>query len=92
MTEHKYEETEGYDSIAAAIKAHAGIIIFLTLIILLKIGVLPKHTVLVLIGALAGVWGIFELMASKYTILAAIGWIIGVLWILFGDRGILSGY
>ncbi len=92
MNDGKHQETDSYDSIGAAIKAHAGIITFLTFILLMKIGILPKHIMLLLIGTLAGVWGIFELMGSKYTVLATIGWIIAALWMIFGDRGILSGY
>lgn len=92
MDNQKHEVSDSYDSIGAAIKAHVGIITFLTLILFMKTGILPRHTMLLLIGTLAGVWGIFELMASKYTLLATIGWIIAALWMIFGDRGILSGY
>ena len=92
MDDKTHDMTDRYNSVGEAIIAHAGIITFVVIILLMKLGIMPKHIWLILFGSLAGVWGIFELMASKYTLLASIGWIIAALWMLFGNRGILSGY
>ena len=92
MSDKKYEMSDSYESVGEAIIAHAGIITFILIMLLMKIGVLPKHILLIIICTLAGVWGIFELMGSKYTVLATIGWVIAALWLIFGNRGIFSGY
>jgi len=92
--ENEPEYEEGYKSLKEALLAHCGIITFLGLIILAKLGVFSGDAKfwVMLIGSLAGVWGIFELMGSKFRVLATIGWIIAALWMLFGNTGILRGY
>lgn len=90
--ETETKSTDSYKSLSEALISHIGLITFVSIVVLLKIGVLPYHILFVVIGGLAGVWGVFELMASKNRLLASIGWIIAMAWLFFGDRGLLSGF
>ena len=83
-------ESNGYNVITEAILQHIGIIIFNCTIILAKFGILLKHPLFIVVGSLAGIWGVFEFIGSRFKIIAAIGWLLAFSLIMSGNRFILN--
>ena len=88
--EASIDESSSYNFLTEAILQHIGIIIFNCTIILAKLGILLKHPLFIVIGSLAGVWGVFELIGSRFKIIAAIGWILAFSLIMSGNGFILN--
>ena len=87
-------DSRRYKSLNDAILHHIGIIIFLCSVILDKLGMFPKNTWLILTVSFAGIWGIVEMIGSKYRTIAAIGLILAFAFSMFGSEGgnILRGF
>ncbi len=87
-------DSRRYKSFTNAILHHVGIIIFICSVILDKMGMFPKNTWLILIVSFAGIWGIVEMIGSKYRTIAAIGLMLAFALSMFGSEGgnILRGY
>jgi len=73
------------------IKEHIATITCLTLFCFLKFKII-ESTLFLIICVLSGCVAIFELMGSRFKILASIGWIFVIIWLIFGEIGILKGY
>ena len=84
------DKSSGYNVLAEAILQHIGIIIFNCTIILAKLGILLKHPLFIVIGSLAGIWGVYELFKSRFKIIAAIGWILAFSLLMSGNGFILT--
>ena len=78
-------ESDGYNVLTEAILQHIGIIIFNFTIILAKLGILLKHPLLVVIGSLAGAWGVYEFIGSRFKPIASIGWILAFSLLMSGN-------
>jgi hypothetical protein len=87
-------ESSGYNSIADAILHHIGIIIFVASVILDQLGMFPKNMWLSLFASFAGIWGIVEMISSKFRTISAIGLIMAFALSMFGSEGgnVLRGY
>ena len=87
-------KSSGYENIADAILHHIGVIIFIVSVVLDQLGMFPKNMWLFLIVSLAGIWGIVEMINSKFRTIAAIGLIMAFALSMFGSEGgnVLSGY
>lgn len=90
----RHSDSRGYKSLADAILHHIGIIIFIGSVILDKLGMFPENTWLILTVSFAGIWGIVEMIGSKYRTIAAIGLILAFALSMFGSEGgnVLRGY
>ena len=87
-------DSRAYKSITDAILHHIGIIIFIVSVIIDQLGLFPKNMWLSLFVSFAGIWGIVEMISSKFRTIAAIGLIMAFALSMFGSEGgnILSGY
>ena len=94
ILDEKPRKFSGYKSIADAILHHIGVIIFIVSVILDQLGMFPKNMWLSLIVSFAGIWGIVEMINSKFRTIAAIGLIMAFALSMFGSEGgnVLSGY
>ena len=90
----KSNDSRGYKSLTDAILHHIGIIIFIGSVILNKLEMFPKNTWLILVVSFAGIWGVVEMISSKYRTIAAIGLILAFALSMFGSEGgnFLVGY
>ena len=90
----KDHDSRRYKSLTDAILHHLGIIIFICSVILDKMGMFPKSTWLILMASFAGIWGVVEMIGSKYRTIAAIGLILAFALSMFGSEGgnILRGF
>jgi hypothetical protein len=88
--EASIDESNGYNILTEAILQNIGIIIFNFTIILAKLGILLKHPLFIMIGSLAGVWGVFEFFGSRFKIIAIIGWVLAFSLIMSGNGFVLS--
>ena len=84
----------GYTSMIDAVLHHIGIIIFIVSVIIDQLGMFPKNMWLSLIVSFAGIWGIVEMISSKFRIIAVIGLIMAFALSMFGSEGgnVLSGF
>ena len=87
-------DSRAYKSITDAILHHIGIIVFVVSIILDQLGMFPKNMWLTLMVSFAGIWGIVEMINSKFRTIAAIGLIMAFALSMFGSESgnVLSGY
>ena len=94
ILDEKSREFRGYKSIADAILHHIGIIIFIVSVMLDQEGLFPKNMWLSLFVSFAGIWGIVEMISSKFRTIAAIGLIMAFALSMFGSEGgnVLSGF
>ena len=83
------KEGHGYNYLTEAILQHIGIIVFNFTIVLAKLGIFLMHPLLIVIGSLAGVWGVYEFIGSRFKIIAAIGWIFALSLLMSGNGIIL---
>ena len=88
----KTDESHEYNIVAELILQHIGIIIFVSTIILAKLGMFPMHPLLIVVGSISGVWGVFEMIGSKFKIIAALGWILAFSLLMSGNGVVLSGF
>jgi hypothetical protein len=85
MMEVTGHDPEGDNVLTEAILQHIGIIVFNVTIILAKLGIFLKHPLLVLIGSLAGAWGVYEFIGSRFKTIASIGWILAFSLLMSGN-------